>query len=309
MTKVGRFRAKVYGRDNGVCQVCNTTVALELFECGHIIDRSVGGLDRMDNLLLMCGFCNHRKPIHRSREEFNQWRAVAHELPVVTGLEKDESALGGFISKIVLSGSCWTWTGGKNSGGYGYFKYAKRLMLVHRLSYMYFIGEIPNGMYVCHKCDNSLCVNPEHLFLGTPKDNNMDKEIKGRSRYLSGEECPYTKLSDDDIEDILFLASHGNINQRQIASLYHVSFQHINSVVNGTKRLKIKRGENYIPNKRKRDGSHNPNSKLNWDKVHEIRNLHSLGRYSQRELGRMFGIVGTQIHLIVHNRSWVENNV
>lgn len=78
-----------------------------------------------------------------------------------------------------ICGQCWLWTGGtyKTRGGYGQF----RGMRAHRFSYLINIGEIVNDLYVLHKCDNVLCVNPDHLFLGTPQDNMTDKKQKGRA--------------------------------------------------------------------------------------------------------------------------------
>jgi len=78
---------------------------------------------------------------------------------------------------------CWNWTAAKDGCGYGFIgikRIKKSLMRAHRVSYMEFIGPIPDGLLVCHHCDNPGCVNPKHLFLGTHKDNADDMVKKGR---------------------------------------------------------------------------------------------------------------------------------
>lgn len=105
-----------------------------------------------------------------------------------------------FWKKVNKSDDCWLWTATKGSSGYGHFRFREKQALAHRVSWILTYGEIENSLHVCHKCDIKLCVNPDHLFLGTNRDNMRDKVNRGLQTY--GDSHGTTKIPDAIIQAI-----------------------------------------------------------------------------------------------------------
>ena len=119
-------------------------------------------------------------------------------------------------------GNCWIWTGCKSHNGYGMITVNGSSKRIHRASWEIHNGPIPEGMLICHHCDNPPCVRPDHLFLGTTQNNVDDKFNKGRNN---------SKLTD---EQVIFIKSYPIYrgSQRDLIKRFNVSQQLISGIVN-----------------------------------------------------------------------------
>jgi hypothetical protein len=141
-----------------------------------------------------------------------------------------------FWQKVDKQGEneCWNWIGAKSGYRYGSFSiHSYTQIKAHRLSWLIHFGDIPKGMLVCHKCDNSLCVNPKHLFLGTTTDNMRDMTRKGRHANMAGEHNPRAKLCNEDIIEIKEKYESGKFKQKELANLYGIVQTGISCIILG----------------------------------------------------------------------------
>ena len=118
---------------------------------------------------------------NKNRKKKSKYCSMHRARLIRTGrLDKKSSIERLFDHIIKLSDGCWEYTAYKNKWGYGRSTYGGKKMLSHRFIYEYYFGEIADGLLICHHCDNPACVNPEHLYLGTPKTNARDMSIRNR---------------------------------------------------------------------------------------------------------------------------------
>lgn len=129
-----------------------------------------------------------------------------------------------FHSKYFIdqASGCWLWRDRPSERGYGTLRIKDIGNYAHRISWELHNGPIPDGMCVCHKCDVRLCVNPDHLFLGTRIDNNLDRDRKGRHSVKRGSTVYNAKLTESDIPHIMKLCRDGKLTHKQIGAKFGV---------------------------------------------------------------------------------------
>lgn len=144
----------------------------------------------------------------------------------------DERTVARFWSKVERgdASECWDWCGHIGVHGYGRFGHDRRQSETHRLAWELTHGEIPAGMCVCHRCDRPSCCNPDHLFLGSQRDNMRDRDSKGRQVTPRGARNGNAKLS---VEDVLAIRASTE-PVRVLAKRFGVSRNHIYLVLNRT---------------------------------------------------------------------------
>lgn len=174
--------------------------------------------------------------------------------------------------------ACWEWTGCIGDDGYGKTHAFGKIMRAHRLSYILHIGEIEEGLMVLHRCDNTKCLNPSHLFLGTGKDNGADmvmKERQAKGLKNGAFTCPEKVLRGD----------------RHPARLHPE-----------TRPRGDKHGLYLHPERRPR-GSRHGMALLNEAQVLEIRKLIKL-RVTQKRISEQFNVSESTISMIAINQIW-----
>lgn len=169
--------------------------------------------DRSARTLGLCGSCYMR-----------YWRGLDYtQRPrrKVSSLATNDERLR-FRGWTITEFGCWEWNGRRDRKGYGVIATSKKKQVfAHRIAYEAWVGPIPEGLNVCHECDNPPCINPEHLFLGTVRDNLLDMTRKARGNT--------TKLSPAQVVEIYTLPSNDRDAQRQ-AERYGVSVSAIRSI-------------------------------------------------------------------------------
>jgi hypothetical protein len=130
-----------------------------------------------------------------------------------------------FWEKVNIVGKedCWNWLFSTDGSGYGHFSFFDKMYKAHQVSYKLTNGEIPIGMCVLHKCDNPLCCNPEHLWLGTQQENIEDMVQKNRNNKPKGSLNGRAKLNEILVSEIRYKYKTEDILQKELAIEYNVA--------------------------------------------------------------------------------------
>lgn len=143
-------------------------------------------------------------------------------------------------SHLTHLGECWVWTASKDPDGYGYFamriskEQKTTLLRAHRASALLhgLVNYFEPEQFALHKCDNSSCIRPEHLFIGNQRSNINDKMLKGRQARMQGEDHNQVKLNERQIEAIKVIWETNMLTQEKIAEIFGVSRENISMIVN-----------------------------------------------------------------------------
>lgn len=208
------------------------------------------------------------------------------------------------VDKSAGPAGCWVWMAGRYNTGYGSFMVKKELgdFLAHRISYAMIYGIDPADLFVCHHCDNPVCCNPAHLFLGTDQDNKSDMVRKGRQGAARGAESAKAKFTPIEVLSIRERYADGGVTCLEIAVEYGVNETTISGIVRGETYKEVN-GPLSNPKQTKRGEGH-PGAYLTNDKVRQIRALRASSDYTLKQIGMAVAASEDAVYDVIRGKTW-----
>lgn len=237
-----------------------------------------------------CPTCGHPFWVINSKAAFIQTcsRACRSPAPIVRILAR--------ITKIPGSEptECWLCDLGRRGNGYASIRVDGSMLMCHRIVFEHFRAPIPVGKILCHKCiGHPACVNPDHVYVGTQKNNMQDVQRQGRRVPRHGELCPTSILTEDQVMEIRSLRSI--VTRDAMAEKYGVGRGAIDHALSGVNWSHLP-----MPTQPNEHG----NATLTPEHVAEIRRLSAAGE-SGRYLAKQFGVSAPAISMIVNRKRWI----
>lgn len=205
----------------------------------------------------------------------------------------DEETIAKFWNRVKRGtpDECWEWQAGRTPHGYGKMRVQPfGITYSHRIAYLLTHGEIPNGLHICHTCDNPPCCNPAHLWAGTAADNMHDRDRKGRHRHGGGNRSNHPRKATPDIVEAIYQTyALGKLTIRQIAKQFNLSSGTIYRVLG-------QRIDQPHPNMRR---------KVDRETVERMRAARSKGA-RVADIARHFGLSVRHTRDILNGKYWKE---
>lgn len=204
-----------------------------------------------------------------------------------------------FWAKVTKGEGCWEWQAHRNAKGYGVLGMAShRTRLAHRFSWEIHSGPVPDGLYVCHHCDNRACVRPDHLYVGTQRDNVRDCAARGRIGMWTkpdsyrGDANSRTKIPDGIVLEMRRLYATGQWTQAALAERFAVPGKQAQDLISGRKRTHLPM-PSYRPRTRDERGC-----KIGDAAAAEIVRRYAGGESLPR-LGAAFGVCQASVYKVI----------
>jgi hypothetical protein len=184
-------------------------------------------MNQMKKFCIKCDCEKNKSEFHKDARRPDGLFPYCKECRIVPGVKRRSRSVEDVLSNYKVVDGCWEWQGTLLIYEfYGVACFEGKRYRAHRLSYVHHVGEIPDGKIICHHCDNPKCINPEHLYAGSHKDNTRDMYERGRQNAPKGIDRPNVKLTEDQVIKI----RGDERNHKLIAIQYEIAASTVSSI-------------------------------------------------------------------------------